>query len=68
MKRFASLLLSAVMLLTLGVPAAASNGGTDQRLAKVTAKDAGHWGRVHVLLRRAMGKRAGPGVGAELEP
>lgn len=38
MKRFASLLLSAVMLLTLGVPAAASNGGTDQRLAKVTAK------------------------------
>lgn len=38
MKRFASLFLSAVMLLTLGVPAAAAGDSTDQRLAKVTAK------------------------------
>ena len=40
MKRFASLFLSAVMLMTMGVPAAASDSGknTDQRLAEVTAK------------------------------
>ena len=39
MKRFFSLVLSAVLLATLGVPArAAEENSADQRLAQVTAK------------------------------